>query len=131
MPFVAARPERYVGQAVGEGANRGQCVAFVRAAANVPHTSLWVRGDPVEMTDLPRGCAIATFGRSGKYENRGDGSSHAAIFLQQHDAGISVFDQWVDHTVAQRVIRSKDGAGPAADDASRYYVIEVAAVPDD
>jgi hypothetical protein len=131
VPFIARHPEQYIGQTVGEGASRGQCVAFVRAAADLPHTSLWVRGDPVATTDCARGTAIATFDPDGKYGNHGDGRSHAAIFQQQLSAGIRVFDQWSNHPVAHRVIRWKNGSGGAADDASRYHVIEIAAVPDD
>jgi hypothetical protein len=127
MPFVAKHPERYLGQAVGNG----HCVAFVRAAADVPHTSLWVRGDAVAGVSVPAGTAIATFDHAGRYANRTDGSSHAAIFLVRHGAGINVWDQWLDHPVSQRTIRWKDGAGDAVDDASRYYVIEIASVPDD
>jgi hypothetical protein len=128
VPFVAAHPEWHIGQTVGEGANRGQCVAFVRAAADVPHTSEWRRGDPVATTDIPRGTAIATFDANGRYGNHADGRSHAAIFQQQISTGIRVFDQWVGHPVAHRVIRWKEGVGQAADDASRYHVIEVAEV---
>jgi hypothetical protein len=127
MPFVAAHSERYLAQVVGNG----HCVAYVRAAADLPHTSLWVCGDPVATTDIPRGTAVATFGTTGKYENRTDGASHCAIFQQQISTGIRVLDQWVGHPVAHRVIRWKDGVGKAADDASCYHVIETALVPDD
>lgn len=127
MPFVAAHPEHYLGRTV----DSGHCVPFVRAAANLPKTSLWRRGDPVSTTRWARGTAIATFDESGRYENRTDGSSHAAIFAAQHGSGIRVWDCWLNHPVAQRVIRWKDGVGKAADDASRYYVVEIENVPDD
>jgi hypothetical protein len=107
MPFVAARPERWQGQVVG----RGQCVDFVRIAADVPHTSLWVRGDPVPTTDVPTGTAIATFDADGRYGNHTDGRSHAALFVRQMGAGMQVWDCWLEHPVAQRVIQCRDGVG--------------------
>jgi hypothetical protein len=121
MPFVAAHPERYLGKTV----STGQCVAFVREATGLPHTQYWVRGDPVGTTDIATHTAIATFDANSRYGNHGDGRSHAAIFVQQHGAGIRVWDCYLGTPVQQRVIRWKDGVGPAADDASRYYVIEV------
>jgi hypothetical protein len=127
VPFVAAHPEHYLGRSV----ESGHCVPFVCAAANVPHTSLWRRGDPVATTDVPTHTAIATFDSDGRYGNHEDGRSHAAIFVQQHGHGIRVWDCWLGQLVQQRLIRWKDGVGKAADDASRYHVIEVEAVPDD
>ena len=129
MPFVAAHPEEYLGTVVGDG----HCVAYVRAAANVPATSLWIEGQPVWQTSdsIRRGTAIATFndnGRYARYANATDGSSHAAILIEADEAGgISVLDQWKLHPVARRIIRAKGGKGPAADDADRYCVIEVSA----
>jgi hypothetical protein len=130
MPFVAKHPETYVGQVVGEGPNRGQCVAFVRAAANVPQTSMWIEGAQVwDHDSLTPGTAVATFDGNGCYGNKTDGSSHAAIFME-HDAttgGFWAYDQWIGHPVARRLIRAKGGAGQAVDDADAYAVIEVAA----
>jgi hypothetical protein len=123
MPFVATHPERYHGTVVGNG----HCVAYVREVAGLPPTRYWRRGDPVAATDVARHTAGATFDPGGKYANKSDGSSHAAIFQRQHGAGISVWDQWLGHPVSQRVIRWKDGVGDAADDASRYYCIEIEA----
>jgi hypothetical protein len=55
------------------------------------------------------------------------GDSHAAILLAQHDDGsITVYDQWLNQPVHQRVIRNRDGRGDAVNDASRFHVIEVA-----
>jgi hypothetical protein len=124
VPFVAAHPEAYVGLVVGDG----HCVAYVRAAANAPHTSLWIEGRPVyEVADtLTPGTAIASFNRDGRYGNATDGSSHAALFVSGDEAGgIAVYDQWRLHPVSRRIIRAKGGKGPAADDADAFAVIEV------
>jgi hypothetical protein len=75
---------------------------------------------------LAKGVIIATFSRNSRYENRTDGGSHCAILIGQEDVGLAVIDCWRGQPVAQRVIRNKDGVGPAADDASRYFVVEVA-----
>jgi hypothetical protein len=124
MPFIAARPQAYIGQVVGSG----HCVAYVRAAARVPHTSEWIEGAPVwEHADaLPTGTAIATFNASGRYANNTDGTSHAAIFNVAADDGIWVFDQWVGHPVSERLISARGGEGLPCDDADAYAVIEVA-----
>ncbi|HEY2418919.1 MAG TPA: BPSL0067 family protein [Steroidobacteraceae bacterium] len=125
VPFVAVRPERYIGQVVGSG----QCVAYVRETTGLPPADVWRRGDPVSTTDCARHTAVATFDANGRYGNHSDGRSHAAIFQQQISTGIRVLDQWVGHPVTHRVIRWKEGVGKAADDASRYYIIEIEAEP--
>jgi len=114
-----------VGLVVGDG----HCVAYVRAAASAPHTSLWIEGRPVyDVVDtLAPGTAIASFNSDGRYGNATDGSSHAAIFLTADDHGLKVLDQWKLHPVAYRVIRAKGGVGMAADDADAFSVIEVSA----
>ena len=56
---------------------------------------------------LPAGTAVATFNAAGRYANATDGSSHAAIFLAAGEDGMTVYDQWVDHPVAQRFIRPR------------------------
>lgn len=121
MPFVAENPGGYAGRVVGSG----HCVAFVQESAKAPHTSAWRAGEKVRgAVGLPAGVAIATFGPGGRYENRMDGSSHAAILIAELADGLSVFDQWKGHPVAQRVIRFKNGAGDAVNDGSRFRVIE-------
>ena len=122
MAFIAADPQRYAGQVVGDG----HCVAYVRAAASVPHTSAWRRGDPVRGSNLASGTAIATFHDRGHYENDTTGKSHAAILLAENEDGLLVMDQWVNHPVAQRTLRWRDGQGDAVNDGSRFYAIEVA-----
>jgi hypothetical protein len=120
MSWVAADPAAYAGQAVGSG----QCVAFVQAAAGVPHTAQWRRGAQVRGGKAAAGTAIATFSRDGRYENRTDGASHAAVLIAEEAGGLRVWDQWKNHVVQRRTIRWKGGQGSANNDADRYYVIE-------
>jgi hypothetical protein len=124
MAFVAAHPTAYAGKSVGNG----HCVAYVRAAANVPETAKWIEGSPVwEVAAwLAPGTAVASFNSEGRYSNATDGSSHAAIFLEPDEEGMWVYDQWVGHPVEKRLIRAKGGSGQAADDADAFSVIEVA-----
>jgi len=116
--YIADDPASYAGDVVGNG----HCVAFVRHAANAPHTSEWRRGEKVDAS-TPVGCAIATFGSNGRYENRTDGASHTAILIRHEPGGLVCWDQWVGRAVAQRTIRFKNGQGTANNDGSRYYVI--------
>ena len=121
MPFVAANPQRYAGQVVGDG----QCVAYVRAAADAPHTSAWRRGAKVRRADVAPNTAIATF-HGDRYANATDGSSHAAILLEETEAGLRCLDQWLGRAVTERMIRFKGGDGLPCDDGDAYCVIEVA-----
>lgn len=118
--FIASHPERYLGTVVGNG----HCVAFVRRVSDVPHTSLWRRGALVnDLEPPPINAIVATFDAHGRYANALDGSSHAAVFLSRHDAGIEVIDQWVGQPVHYRTIRFRQGQGHAANDADRFFVV--------
>ena len=119
--YIATDPHNYAHRVIGNG----HCVAFVREAADVPHTSEWRRGRKVD-ENTPVGCAIATFSSDGRYENRTDGASHAAILIQCQPGGLLVWDQWRGKPVTQRVIRFKSGQGTANNDGSRYYEIACA-----
>ena len=120
---IAKTPAGYAGKAVGNG----HCVGFVREAAGLPHTSLWRRGEQVRAIRPPAGTAIATFDPDGRYGNHTDGRSHAAILVATQGDGLLVWDQWVGHPVAQRVIRFRGGSGQAVNDGDQFHVIEVAA----
>jgi hypothetical protein len=90
------------------------------------HTSTWRRGVRVLDAAVPRFTVIATFDEEGRYVNATDGSSHAAILLEETPRGsLRVIDQWVGKRVSERVIRDKGGKGPAVDDASQYWTVEV------
>jgi hypothetical protein len=129
MPYVARRPETYLGTSVGSG----QCVPLVQAATGAPRDSTWAKGTLVKgPTDLAKGTAIATFDANGTYGNHTDGSSHAAIYIGQDATGIHVIDQW-SHTdkngvrhvqmAHARTIRFK-GYGHAVDDGNQFYVVQ-------
>lgn len=113
------KAHRYVGQVVGNG----HCVPFVREVAGLPPTSHWRKGGAV--FDAPPGTVIATFDADGRYGNHETGASHAAILLEATGYGLRVLDQWRGKPVSERLIRFKDGRGPAADDADQYAVVEV------
>ena len=120
MPHLAQHYEQYLGHVVGNG----HCVALVQACSAVGHTSTWSRGVLVRYGNHPDGTIIATFGSSGKYENKTDGSSHVAILIGQQPDGLMVQDQWVDQYCHHRLIRFKNGEGDAVNDGDQYYVVE-------
>lgn len=109
---------------MGKVVGNGHCVPFVQAAARVPHTSRWRKGEPVRGATLIFGTAIATFGPDGRYTNATDGSAHAAILHVVAQDSLLVVDQWVGHPVAKRVIPFRAGAGKPANDGDQFYVIE-------
>lgn len=118
---VATSWTQYLGQAVGSG----ECVALIQIAdSTVGLTRTWAPGNQVQgNTELRPGTAIATFGDSGRYENRRDGSSHAAIYLGQNAQGIQVMDQWAGQEAAYRTIPWTNRSGKAADTGSAFRVV--------
>jgi hypothetical protein len=123
MSYVASDPESYKGQAVGDG----QCVAYIKEAADAPVTSKWAEGVKVKGGDIPTGSAIATF-QGGKYQNDTGGKSHAAIYVSQDDTGLLVWDQWKGQPVHQRTITFANGAKPPKNDGDAFSVIETASL---
>jgi len=113
------------GDFAGRSVDTGHCVRFCQVATpGLPHTSQWRKGRKVRGGEVPAGTVIATFNSQGRYANALDGSSHAAILIAEQDDGLLVWDQWVGHPVQRRVIRFRDGHGTAANDGSRFYVVE-------
>jgi hypothetical protein len=121
VSFIVPRPE-----SLGHPIDDGHCVRLLQVLGDLPETKLWRRGALAKGGDLARGTAIATFHAEGHYENDTTGRSHAAIFLAETPAGLRVIDQWVGQPVHERLIRFRGGAGKAANDGDRFYVIEVA-----
>jgi hypothetical protein len=121
MSWIAQMPSNFVGHEVGSG----QCVAYVQRASGAPQTALWKRGNRVKGGQVPQGTAIATFDPNGTYGNHTDGRSHAAIFHEELPEGLLVWDQWLHHPVAPRVIHFRNGEGPAVNDGDQFCVIEV------
>jgi len=101
VAFIASNPEEYEGEVVGNG----QCVAFIKEASGAPQTSLWREGEKVRGATLPAGTAIATF-IDGVYPSHPSGN-HAAIYMEQNDSGLVVWDQWLGQPVHKRTIRFK------------------------
>lgn len=120
MSWIATTPSSFDGEVIGTG----QCVAYVQEACHAPQTSRWRRGVRVRGNNtVALGTAIATFGPDGKYQNIPQ-HSHAAVFHDQLANGLLVWDQWVGHPVAPRLIRFKEGNGAPVDDGDQFYVIE-------
>ena len=128
MPYVASKPESYLGTSVGSG----QCVPLVEAATGAPRDNTWSRGELVKgATDIKPGTAIATFDDDGTYGNHSNGTSHAAIYMSQTPNGLEVIDQWVsnDHgkkkvqMAHRRLIRFKGGVARKSDDGDAFYVV--------
>jgi hypothetical protein len=122
MPFIVEGAEAHAGKVVGNG----HCVRFLQVAGGVPHTSRWRKGAAARGATLERGTAIATFDPDGTYGNHVDGRSHAAVVDRVQTNGIMVWDQWVGHPVARRLLKYRNGEGPAVNDGDRFYVIEPA-----
>jgi hypothetical protein len=124
IPYIASDPEnkQWLGKAVGTG----QCVAYVQAVSTAPQTSLWQRGALVKGNDnIQYGTVVATFGPSGKYENRMDGTSHAAVYLKQDTTAITVVDQWSNQPAHRRLIRFVvPPTALAVNNGNMYYVVE-------
>ncbi|HSR76407.1 MAG TPA: BPSL0067 family protein [Xanthobacteraceae bacterium] len=120
---MLADPARFDGRVV----DNGHCVRFVQIHANMPHTSAWRRGPQVRGSEVARGTVIATFGGTPpRYQNRTDGSSHAAVFSSELPHGLSVWDQWRGQPVHNRVIRFRGGQGRAVNDGDAFFTVETA-----
>lgn len=110
---------------LGEVVDNGHCMRYVQVVAGVPHSSKLRRGARVRDTqDLPSGTIIATFGHTGRYENKTDGSSHIAILLEKRANGLLVVDQWQGQPVHERLIQYRGGQGRIVNDADQFYVVE-------
>jgi hypothetical protein len=98
---------------------------FVQTCTVIPHTSVWRRGSLVRGHHCEPGTAIATFGHTGRYENKLDGTSHAAIYASQDDNGIHVWDQWVGMPVHKRLIHFRGDTGDPMNNGDCFHVIEL------
>ena len=78
-----------------------------------------VRGNAIST-----GTAIATFDPDGTYGNHTDGRSHAAVLHEELPQGLLVWDQWLHHPVAPRLIQFRNGTGAAVNDGDQFFVIE-------
>lgn len=108
----------YAGQVVGDG----HCVSLIKQCANAPHTSEWRPGKKVRGKNLQQGSIIATF-KNGKYPNKA--GYHAAIYIEQTNDGIWVWDQWVGKPVHKRLIRFRNDRASASNTAQAYRVVKL------
>jgi hypothetical protein len=122
MVWIASDPHKCLGEVV----DTGHCMRHVQVVAGVAHSSKLRKGEKARGAKLTPGTIVGTFDDTGCYANATDGSSHIAVFLKETPEGLLVIDQWVGQVVHERVVRWKNGAGPACDDADRYYVVQSA-----
>ena len=131
MPYKLNRAEtKVLGKKVFINAiGNTECVEFVRQATSAPHTTLWKAGTHVidaKVGSIPRGTAIATFDKNGKYP-ADDLGKHAAIYLSHDAAGIRVLDQWNEQgEVLMRTIHVNRPDIPRNNSAKQYFVLEKA-----
>lgn len=131
MSYVCNAPLSWIGRpSVGSG----ECVPLVQAATGAPLIKFWRRGAKVQgnLTIKP-GTAIATFESDGRYGNKEDGTSHAAIYIGQDAKEIFVIDQWnvwLHGKIAgkqlphKRPIRFVNPGGKPVNVGADFYVVE-------
>ena len=114
-----------LGDLTGRVVGNGDCVAFVQAAAGVPHISNWRRGTRVRGGGVMPRHRNRDIRSRWTYGTHTDGRSHAALLIGATPEGLLVWDHQVGHHVQQRVVcdaRRRDVL--AVNDASAYHVID-------
>ncbi|CAL6039627.1 BPSL0067_family protein [Hexamita inflata] len=106
------------------GTESHECVALVKPWIPGKTTKQWQRGIQVKNNNIAQGTCIASFQYSASKGYFYDGSigGHAAVFVSQDSAGITVYDQWNTQPCHMRVIRFK-GDGSKSNDGNEFYVI--------
>ncbi len=118
--LVCNTPDRFKGLVVGDG----HCVSLIKRCTQAPITSRWRPGDAVIGSKVEPGTVIATF-KNGRYPNVT--GHHAAIFIEQDDRGIWVWDQWVGKPVHKRLIRKRPiNEATPGNTAQFYRVVKLA-----
>lgn len=128
MPFVLSDPEGHIGKAYKNSSGNAECVEFIQQTLKLPPTSLWVEGAKVTKgtCTAARGTAIATF-VGGRYPQIGTTGKHAAIYLEQNEAGIVVVDQWrAQGQVKKRTIRFESKSPSLSNRGDAFSIIEIA-----
>jgi hypothetical protein len=115
--LVCNNAAQYEHQTIGDG----QCVSLIKLCANAPQTQFWTPGARVLNTDLPEGTVIATFDND-RYPNKS--GYHAAIYIQQDQQGLWVWDQWIGKPVHKRLIRIRNDDAAPGNTAQAYRVVE-------
>lgn len=108
---------RWQGQVVGDG----HCVSLIKRCTAAPRTTLWRPGRKVQGQALLPGTIIATF-QGNTYPNVS--GYHAAIYIEQTDEGILVWDQWQGMPVHRRLIRWQNPGASAANSGTAYRVVK-------
>lgn len=116
--LICPNAKRFRGQIIGDG----HCVSLIKRCTGAPSTMHWRAGSPVLGNTLEPGSIIATF-EGGRYPNRR--GHHAAIYIEQDENGIWVWDQWVGKAVHKRLIRWRDDSAPASNTAQAYRVVTI------
>ena len=116
--FICKNAAEYQSSSVGNG----HCVALIQSCSNTPRTALWRPGRKVVNSTLQTGTVIATFD-NGRYPNTH--GHHAAIFINQDERGIWVWDQWLGKSVHRRLIRyrNRTSSTAPANTAQDYRVV--------
>ncbi len=118
--LVCSQPDRFKGRVVGDG----HCVSLIKRCTQAPITSQWRPGNSVIGSKVAPGTVIATF-KNGRYPNVT--GHHAAIFIEQNDKGIWVWDQWVGKPVHKRLIRKRPlNEATPGNTAQFYRVVKLA-----
>ena len=116
--LICLLPSSYKNKIIGDG----HCVTFIKHCSGAPQTSMWRPGISVLNSQIQPGAVIANF-QNGRYPNKA--GHHAAIYINQDQHGIWVWDQWVGKPVHQRLIRIRaDNANPS-NTAQAYKVVRI------
>jgi hypothetical protein len=120
-----AQAKKYEGQFLGPGKLQGECAAgvqhvFIHAGKPLGLTKTWKQGKKVRGGNIRAGTAIASF-RNGKYKN-----DHAAIFIEETEKGIWVWDQFNTPKKAwgKRLLPFSAGEKDHSNNGNLFYTIE-------
>jgi hypothetical protein len=93
---------------------------FIHAGKPLGLTRTWKQGKKVRDGNITPGTAIASF-RNGKYQQ-----DHAAIFIEQTEKGIWVWDQYNTPKKAwgKRLLSFSAGANDYSNNGNLFYTIE-------
>ncbi|GHA15423.1 hypothetical protein GCM10008090_26220 [Arenicella chitinivorans] len=116
--LVCKDAHQYRDRVVGDG----HCVSLIKRCSGAPDTVDWRPGETVLNADLTPGTIIATF-KGNRYPSRR--GYHAAIYIEQDERGIWVWDQWVGKPVHRRLIRIRGDDALPSNSAQAYRVVKL------
>jgi hypothetical protein len=99
----------------------GGCVSYVkRVCPTLPsYTGAWKKGAQVKGNNfIAEGTVIANFNKHGRFEG------HAAIYVGQSPAGVTVYDQYAHppKPIGPRILRW--GQGTDVNNGDKFHVVE-------